>query len=77
MQVSCKYFSFDHGTMHDEYHNPIVKMQSPVNPQIVEIVLDMLDHQCDDVVIAFLLALRRNLSSKDFGVSSVRLIFSM
>ena len=55
--------------MHDKYHDPNVQMQSAVNPHIVEIVLEMLDHQCDDVVIAFLPALHRNLSSRDCGVS--------
>ena len=32
----------------------------------------MLDHQCDDSAMAFLLALHRNLSNSECGVSSVR-----
>ena len=57
---------------------PLLKLLSPVDPpDTVEIVVEMLDHQCDDSAMASLLALHRNLSSRDCGVSSVRLIFSM
>ena len=69
----AKSFWVDHGTMHDEYNDPIVKkMQSPVNPP--EIVLEMFDHQYDDAVMAFLLALHRNLSNRECGASWVRFI---
>ena len=65
-----------HDTMRDEYHDPIVyKCKFQLIPHVEEIVKKMLDHQCDDSAMAFLLALHRNLSNRDCGVSSVRSIF--
>ena len=57
MLVSCKYFRFDDGAMHDEYHDPIVKMQ--ISSYHSSDRLEMLGHQCDDVAIALLLALHQ------------------
>ena len=67
-----------HDTIHDEYHDPIVyNCKFQLIPHVEEIVKKMLDHQCDDPAMAFLLALHRNLSNRDSGVSAVRLIFSI